>query len=410
MDQEPAPGTAPPTHRSANGSAWRAAADALSAHAIVLYAFVASRLALLAIGLLTQIHIRPLMSSGNPLHLSGQQALNIWGAWDTGWYLDLVLNGYQRTPGADGQANWAFFPAFPGLAKGLVLLTGLTPLQAMLVIANLSFLVALVLVHRLARAEFDKKTADLAVVLLCVAPGSYIFSSAYTEALFLACVTGALLLLRGDRWMAAGAVAAGAVLTRNLGVGLLLPYGWAVLERLIAAFRPAPDQPAAPLHAPEALRIGLGGLAPVAALLAFMAFLHARTGDALAFFHIQTGWRRGLDEPFSALLDGLFHPSRTLDADLLSLTMAWLAIGLLIALAWTRKWRLFLLALFMTLIPLATGVLSFARYTLVILPLWLVLARMLADRPRAAMVCVAVLAMLDGFMMVAWTLALQVAA
>ncbi|MET3665252.1 mannosyltransferase family protein [Caulobacter sp. 1776] len=392
------------------GSAPRPALDALSTYAIVPCAFVASRLALLVVGLLTQVHIRPLTTAGNPMHLSHQQALNIWGAWDTGWYLDLILNGYQRAPTADGQANWAFFPAFPALAKGLALLTGLTPLQAMLTIANVSFFLALVLIHRLARAEFDKKTADLAVVLLCVAPGSYIFSSAYTEALFLAAVTGSLLLMRRQRWMAAGTVAALAVLTRNLGVGLLLPYAWMVLERLRAAVRPAPGEPATPLRASEILRIGFGGLIPVAALLAFMLYLRERTGDALAFLHIQKGWRRSLDAPFSALFDGLLHPSRTPDADLLSLAAAWLAIGLLVALALTRKWPLFLLALFLALVPLATGVASFSRYALVIAPLWLVLARTLADRPRAAMTCASVLAVLNGFMMVAWTLALPVAA
>lgn len=380
---------------------------AINTYAAVFYGFVASRLALLAIGLLTQIHIRPLTTSGNQLHLSSQQALNIWGAADTGWYLDLILNGYQRAPGADGQANWAFFPAFPMLAKAIAL-TGLTPLQAMLAISNVSFFVALVLIHRLARAEFDRKAADLAVVLLCVAPGSYIFSAAYTEALFLAGVTGCLLLLRSRRWLAAGGVAAVAVLTRNLGVGLLLPYGWTALERLMAAIRPAGAEPATPLRGAEMLRIGLGGLAPVAALLAFMAHLQGRTGDALAFFSVQKAWSRSLEAPFSALVQGLLDPSRIDDANLLSFGVAWLAIGLLVVLAAMGRWRLFSLALFLTLVPLATGVASFARYMLVIAPLWLVLAKLLADRPRAALTCIVVLSMLNGFMMVAWTLALQV--
>ena len=156
-------------------------ARALGAQAVVFQSFLVSRLTLLVIGLLTQIHIRPLTVAGNPLRLSDTQALNIWGAWDSGWYVDLALNGYQRAPGADGQANWAFFPAFPGLAAGIGRLTGLAPFHAMILISNLSFLAALLLIHRLARAEFDRKTADLAVVLLCVAPGSYIFSAAYTE-------------------------------------------------------------------------------------------------------------------------------------------------------------------------------------------------------------------------------------
>jgi hypothetical protein len=387
-------------------SAGRACVRALNAHAVVIWSFLASRLTLLAIGLLTQIHIRPITTTGNQLYFSHRQALNIWGAWDTGWYMDIVLNGYQRAPGADGQANWAFFPAMPALAAGLVRLTGLTPLQAMLAISNLGFFVALILTHRLARAEFDRKTADLCVVLLCVAPGSYIFSSAYTEGLFMACVTGALLLLRGRRWLLAGLVAAVAALTRNLGVGLLLPYGLTALERVITGFRAGGERPSAG----ELLRMVLGGLAPLAALLGFMAYLQARTGDALAFLHVQTAWRRSLSTPFASLLQGLVKPSGVHDADLLSFAIAWLAIGLLLVLAAMRRWTLLSLALFLTLAPLATGVASFTRYALVILPLWMVLARILADRPRTAMACVAVLAMLNGFLMVAWTLAQRVAA
>jgi hypothetical protein len=384
-------------------AAARACADAWNAHAIVVWSFLASRLMLLTIGLLTQIHIRPFTTVGNVLRLSHEQALNIWGAADTGWYLSIVVDGYQHAPGADGQANWAFFPAFPTLAAGLVQATGLTPLQAMLAISNVSFFVALILIHRLTRAEFGRRTADLGVMLLCVAPGSYIFSSAYTEALFLACVSGALLLLRGRRWLLVGLAASVAALTRNLGVGLLLPYGLTALERLISGYRTeATDRPGPG----ELLRIGLGALAPLASLLGFMAYLQARTGDALAFLHVQTAWNRGLGAPFAALLQGLIKPSSIPDGDLVSFAFAWLAIGLLIVLAAMRRWALLSLALFLTLIPLATGVTSFARYALVILPLWMALARILADRPRTAMVCIAVLAMLNGFMMVPWTLGL----
>ena len=95
---------------------------------------------------------------------------------------------------------------------------------------------------------------------------------------------------------------------------------------------------------------------------------------------------------------------------LLSLTIACLAVGLLIALGFMRRWALFSLALFLTLASLATGVLSFTRYALVILPLWMVLARILADRPRTAVATIAVLAMFNSFLMVAWTLSLRIAA
>ena len=87
-------------------------------------------------------------------------------------------------------------------------------------------------------------------------------------------------------------------------------------------FRTGGERP----RASELARIALGGLAPLAALGGFMAYLHARTGDALAFLHIQTAWRRSLSTPFAGLLQGLVKPSSVHDADLLSFAFAWLAI------------------------------------------------------------------------------------
>ena len=72
----------------------------------------------------------------------------------------------------------------------------------------------------------------MTVALLCAAPGSYIFSSGYTESLFLLAITACLLLLRARRWMAAGGFAALAVLTRNLGMGLVLPFAFAATPGL----------------------------------------------------------------------------------------------------------------------------------------------------------------------------------
>jgi hypothetical protein len=396
--------------RTAGSSVRQACKTALNTYGVVIYAFVVTRLSLLAVGLLTQIYIRPLTAQGNPLRLSPHQAFNIWGAWDTGWYVDLALNGYQRAPGADGQANWAFFPAFPTLAAVIARATGRSPFEAMLAISNASFFIALILLHRLARAEFDRKTADIAVVLICVLPGSYIFSAAYTESLFLLCVAGCLLALRAHRWMTAGSIAAAAVLTRNLGLGLVLPYAWTALEQLAVAFGDGRDRPSQRARSGLLLRIGAGGLLPLAALLSFALYLKTRTGDALAFVHVQGAWNRGWASPLAAPLQGLLHPSTIPEGDLVSFAAAWLAIALLIVLASMRRWSLLSLALFLTLAPLATGLISFARYALVIAPLWLALAKLLSDRPLATVTTISGFAILNGFMMVAWSLALRVTA
>lgn len=367
-------------------------------------AFVASRLALLSVGLLTQIFVRPIVSTAPPDVVGHHEALNIWERWDSGWYLSLASHGYQSAAEVHGgQANWAFFPAYPVLAATVARLSHLPMLPAMLLVSNLSFLAALFLVHRLARAEFDRRTADLAVILLAAAPGSYIFSAAYTESLFLAAVAGALLLLRNRQWLAAGLVAGVAVLTRNLGIGLLLPFAWAGVAHvwtLRHGWRPGAGR--------ELARLVVGGMIPLIALGGLCLVLQARTGDPLAFMHIQKAWGRTIGNPFARPLQGLIHSGSIPEGDLISFAACWVSLPLLVALAALRRWMLLSLALFMTLAPLSTGLASYARYTLVVVPLWLAAARMLAARPGAVLPTVLFVAMINGFMMVAWTLALWV--
>ena len=52
--------------------------------------------------------------------------------WDCGWYVDIMTRGYAEEPPAalSGEANWAFFPAFPVLGGMVAAVLGLPPLVA----------------------------------------------------------------------------------------------------------------------------------------------------------------------------------------------------------------------------------------------------------------------------------------
>lgn len=377
---------------------------------MVIYSFAASRLALLAVGLLTQIFIRPLMAQAAPEGLSPHQVLSLWGRWDSVWYLGIARAGYaaSRAPGA--QANWAFFPAFPWLSGSLAHLAHLPVFTAMLVVSNLSFLAALYLLHRLGRAEFDRRTADAAVMLLCAAPGSYVFSAAYTESLFLAALLASLLFLRRRRWIGAGLAAGLATLTRNLGVGLLLPFAWMAGARLVGLLRQERDGRRWRLVAREAANAACGGAIPLCALAGFCLFLWARTGDPLAFAHVQAAWGRHIGDPLLAPIHGFLHPGAIPDSDLLSFAAGWTSLALLGVLALQGRWMLLSLAVFLVGAPLAAGIGSFYRYALVVAPLWLVGANLVSSRPAALNGVLLVMAILNGFMMTAWTLGLWLTA
>lgn len=383
----------------------------LARHRVVIYAFLASRLALFAVGFLTQIFIEPFSTRVSPLQLTESASLRMWGQWDSGWYATIASHGYASHPGPDGQVNWVFFPAFPGLSAALAWATHLPVFAAMVLLANLAFLAALFLVHRFARQEFDTPTADIAVALLCAAPGSYIFSSAYTESLFLLALTGCLLLLRARRWLLAGGFAGLAVLTRNLGMGLLLPFAFAAapglwtLARQVAAGQVASRRP---LIA-ETARVAAGLALPALALAGFCLLLYLVAGDPFAFVTAQKAWGRSFGNPFARLLMPLFTGQLD-DTNLISFAAGWLSLSMLVALALMRRWSLFVLGCFLTLVPLATGLTSYARYCLVALPCFLAGARLLAPRPAATTAVLIVFATLNGFLMVAWMLGLWITA
>jgi hypothetical protein len=376
----------------------------------VVYPYLGSRLILLAIGLLTQILIQPYAAKSNTLRLGGDHAwLNLWGAWDSGWYVTLAQAGYQERPYPEGWVNWVFFPAYPFLSAGIAKLTHLPVFVVMLIVSNACFLAALFLIRRLARAEFDPRTADLAVALICAVPGSYIFSSAYTESLFLLALSASLLLLREGRWMAGGAAAAVAVLTRNLGLGLLLPFAvWAAPRLWTLARQAAAGAPDAwRRFTGEAARVAAGGALPLLALAGFAGYLYQKSGDPLAFVHGQAGWGRAVGNPLRGPIIFLLAPQAMADNNnLVSVAFVYLSLALAAALFLMRRWALFALAVFMTLVPLSTGIFSYQRYCMVMLPLFLAAAKLLEPRPAAAATSLIVLSALNGFMMVAWTLML----
>jgi hypothetical protein len=153
----------------------------------------------------------------------------------------------------------------------LVSLTGLDPLVAGILISNLAFLVALVLVHRMASARFGPDAAFRCVVLLSIFPYAFFFSAVYSESLFVLLAVASLYLGERGRWAAASVCALLCGATRApgvaLGPALLLLY----LERVRFDLRKL---------RPDVLWIGLSALGP----FLYYAYLGAAFGDPwLAF-------------------------------------------------------------------------------------------------------------------------------
>lgn len=136
--------------------------------------------------------------------------------WDSLHYLTIVQSGYRV------RGTSVFFPLYPLLIR-LVKVVTRSAIIAGVLISAVSFIVALVLLYRLASRLLDERAAQATVLLLAFAPLSFYFTAVYTESLFLALSLCAFELATRKRWFWALAVTALATLTRVPGILLVIP-------------------------------------------------------------------------------------------------------------------------------------------------------------------------------------------
>ena len=117
--------------------------------------------------------------------------------WDGLWYRLIADEGYERW-----EAKAAFWPFFPWLMRGVHTLTGLSYETAGYLIANICFLIALVLLYQLVLIDFEPRVAAGTVVAIAVFPTAFFFNVVYTESPFLMLTVA--VLPRADRQVVVG--------------------------------------------------------------------------------------------------------------------------------------------------------------------------------------------------------------
>lgn len=351
---------------------------------VALYLF--SRLMLIAVGRLAQLTL----GDGGTGSLE-----QLFCRWDCDWYLDLVGHGYTTRSefGGPGKTSYAFFPLFPLLARGLAVL-GLSPLQAVVALSNLCFVAALVYIQRYAvLLGTSTRTSLIAVALLCFVPHGFVFSAGYTESLFLLLLAAAMYHLRREHYLLAGIAAAALSAVRANGVFFLV-FALAVILRN-DGWRAL----AAPWRKPAAFVPVV--LAPLGLFL-FWAFCFDATGDAFAqMSSIEQGWQWRSAAPWKNLANHLRGDG---PARFWAITSLCIATGALLLLR--RRWYEEFVFVAAVLCLLWSGQIanSLLRYCIVLFPVWIALARELEDRPLALAAAVGGFALVNGWLMSAWTL------
>jgi Mannosyltransferase (PIG-V) len=314
--------------------------------------------------------IRPMDSEGRPFPTN--LFLDGWINWDSGWYLRIAEHGYTVIPGQLQQAT-NFFPLYPLTIR---LLNNIVDdyLISGLIVSNVTFPIACVMLHRLLVRLYDETIATRSLMLLLAYPFAFYFSTIYTESLFLMGVVGAFYFSQRNRWALAsicGAIAGG---TRVVGIFVMLPVFLTYMQRKhwkISLIRPDIFLLALGL-------LGLGG---------YMTFLYVEFNDPLWFTRTQWVpgwgdrctsetfailWRRTLD--MERFLSGSFDSVLVMSVVLGGLTLVLCLIGFRQLPLGATLWALISIGISMRLWSAA------GRYSAVIWPAFVVMALMMRRR------------------------------
>ena len=231
---------------------------------------------------------------------------DLFGLWDGVWYERIVRDGYpvplpvDADTGAVTYSAWAFYPLYPYLVKA-VMLTGL-PFTAAGVLLNVVLGgLAAVLIWAVLRTGVHadrqpqrERLALVAACLWCFYPTTAVMLKPYTEALAVALVAGALLLIVRRRYLLVAAVALPSASPRRgarRSAARPSSTSWCGGART-GPPASAPSTASAPARSSCSAPSGVSAVAwPVVAGLV--------TGVPTAFFDVQAAWGQRPDKgPF----------------------------------------------------------------------------------------------------------------
>lgn len=232
--------------------------------------------------------------------------------WDTSWYYLISQKGYvSALPTASNQyaaLRPAFFPGLPLLEHAVHLVVGGAPAATTLLIGAAGLIASCLLLRALVTLEFGDEVAWRATVIFAFFPGAYVFVMAYSEALEIPLAIFTLYALRRRWYLPAAVATALATGTRLLGVALVAACAIAAVRELLARRRAGRTDWLRQATAVASPVVGLSGL------LAFMIFLHHKTGSYFAFQTAERiGWSNSIDfvEPYRAFQEFAANPFKT---------------------------------------------------------------------------------------------------
>ncbi|HEV3498187.1 MAG TPA: hypothetical protein VHA34_17755, partial [Actinomycetes bacterium] len=210
---------------------------------------------------------------------TGPSWLAGWAQWDSGWYHRIATEGYSYVEGR--QSTVAFFPAYPLVVRAARVVVD-DAYVAGIAVTFLAGKAVAALLWTWLRSRVLPAAAWTGLLAFLLFPYAfYLYGVVYADALFIAALLGAFLLLEEDRPVLAGLAGAVATAARPVGVVLVVALVVRAVERR-GGWRQARPRPA-----------DAGVLLALAGLGAWCLYLWSRFDDPFAFATAQAAWDQG---------------------------------------------------------------------------------------------------------------------
>lgn len=353
----------------------------------ILLLFVATRSILTIIGVSSHKLLEGVYNYHPHWIYSKHLWLDIWGLWDSGWYLGIARNWYPAYLKA-GRSSYAFSPLYPLLIRILGIIIGNNYISG-IIISNIYLIVACIFLYKLVKLYLDNDTALRSVKYLFLFPSAFILSGVFSESLFLALLIICFYYAKKGKWLLVGIAGFFLSLTRSIGVFIILPILYEYFKTKNFKLKNIRKDIFFLLLIPFGLFI-------------FASYSYYLTGNFFAQAYAeQTGWGACLSNPFKALYLSLCKNSIELIFNAIFAIVAMVILSLFCKKIGFSYWLLGMLFIF---IPLMTvqAMSSMTRFALVIFPFYILLAK-LSKNHYIDQALTIFLALFQGFLMVFWS-------
>lgn len=290
-----------------------------------------------------------------------------WANWDGGHYIGIAEHGYKY------YFEYAFFPFYPILIKLSSFLTLGNLFWSAYLVSSIFTVGSLIFLYKLVKVKFDEEVAFRSLVYLLFFPTAFFLIVAYSESTYLFLSLAAFYFAIGKNWKISLFLGMLAVVTRPVGVFLILALGVEYLDQIKFDWKK--------INLKEVIWFLITPLG----LLFFMYKVFLDYKDPFFFIKTQGYWHRS--NTFLNPLDVLTKNTQNLF--ILYNTMYFQFIALMVDYIFTVIFLITSIFIFkklsksmgiytflLTFLPLSTGSLaSESRFVLVLFPFFILMAK-----------------------------------